>query len=344
MSQECLPTLEVWLPQKAMDELQLEVGQQPFTIGRKPSCSLVLLDPRVSGEHLSFSCSEGGIVIACDTSSNGSFLNGKRLEKQQLTQLSNGDVLSVVVPVKATPANLDSKKRDTLIATFVCRSLTHAHTEVSSPTSAVGSILTAQKADCQTRAADPLTPSSSMAGPAKSPMRSPGGGRPVAKSSGGGSGLVSSGGGSCNGSSGGAGGSGGGDSCGGAGAASCGSHERGGSALTSGHASGRPTGSRSGAQPDGHADVYATSRLRLADEATGLTVLSPSRLPSRPSPSLGRKRPRPKAAPRSREGSCEAAAATAGVVAPARTATSLSDVYRQLMVGRAEATSKPDKV
>jgi hypothetical protein len=53
----------------------------PFTIGRGPSCSLRLADPRVSWVHARISLQQGGPVLEDLGSVNGSFLNGQRLRR-----------------------------------------------------------------------------------------------------------------------------------------------------------------------------------------------------------------------------------------------------------------------
>jgi len=62
----------------------LVINHTPFTVGRKADRDLVVADPRVSREHAEF-VHEGGEVFLVDTASrHGSFVNGQRVQRQQL--------------------------------------------------------------------------------------------------------------------------------------------------------------------------------------------------------------------------------------------------------------------
>ena len=68
-------------------------GLCPLTVGRDRSCDLVLADSEVSRKHAAFE-TEGGIVFVRDLeSSNGTFLNGHRLEGAIETR--EGDAIDV---------------------------------------------------------------------------------------------------------------------------------------------------------------------------------------------------------------------------------------------------------
>lgn len=68
-------------------------GLCPLTIGRSSAAGLMVLDPEVSRIHARLE-SQGGIVYASDAgSSNGSFLNGRRLDGA--IELRPGDTLDV---------------------------------------------------------------------------------------------------------------------------------------------------------------------------------------------------------------------------------------------------------
>ncbi|GAC1348722.1 MAG: hypothetical protein NVSMB19_00230 [Vulcanimicrobiaceae bacterium] len=62
------------------------------TIGRDPTCELVLLDPRVSRRHCTIDASSGGLVFRDLGSANGTTLNGVRREAGALAL---GDVLGL---------------------------------------------------------------------------------------------------------------------------------------------------------------------------------------------------------------------------------------------------------
>ena len=92
MTKNPAPLLQVWRPTEE-STLPLSVAA-PITVGRRPSSTIVLTDPRVSAEHLTFSIDENGCCSVTDYSTNGSFLNGKPLVKNVRMMLSEGDVCS----------------------------------------------------------------------------------------------------------------------------------------------------------------------------------------------------------------------------------------------------------
>lgn len=68
-------------------------GLAPLVIGRSSESDLVLADPEVSRQHARFE-SDGGTVYVHDTgSSNGTFLNGKRIT--EAIELRAGDLIDV---------------------------------------------------------------------------------------------------------------------------------------------------------------------------------------------------------------------------------------------------------
>ncbi len=68
-------------------------GLCPLTIGRDAGCELVLADVEVSRRHARLE-TQGGIVFVRDLeSSNGTFLNGRRLESA--VELREGDEIDV---------------------------------------------------------------------------------------------------------------------------------------------------------------------------------------------------------------------------------------------------------
>ena len=89
--------LEVWhrTSGRAAD-LRLECGR-PVTLGRSSAMSIVLGDHRCSSRHLSIVLGEDDAVYITDTSTNGTFLNGAKLEKHRPTCLKDGDCISPVV-------------------------------------------------------------------------------------------------------------------------------------------------------------------------------------------------------------------------------------------------------
>ena len=61
------------------------------SVGRKPSLDIVYTDLRVSVDHLLLTYTAGG-VCARDLSTNGTFVNGERMECKVDTMLRDGDV------------------------------------------------------------------------------------------------------------------------------------------------------------------------------------------------------------------------------------------------------------
>lgn len=73
---------------------KIEVGpDHRFVIGRDDACNLVLNDPEVSRRHAYLIEAAGGIEVGDLGSSNGTRLNGRRIE--QPTQLKPGDTLEI---------------------------------------------------------------------------------------------------------------------------------------------------------------------------------------------------------------------------------------------------------
>ena len=75
--------LEVWQGNKRMPDVVLAPGA-PVSFGRRKSCTYCTSDVRVSGEHLLFAQREDGKDTVVDLSSNGTFVNGARMTKNQV--------------------------------------------------------------------------------------------------------------------------------------------------------------------------------------------------------------------------------------------------------------------
>lgn len=75
----------------------LEKGK--FVFGRKGDCSIRLKDQSISGHHCTIhvDSTHKGLILT-DTSTNGTFLNGKRLSKSVPVQVTDGDVISLTRP------------------------------------------------------------------------------------------------------------------------------------------------------------------------------------------------------------------------------------------------------
>ncbi|OII75370.1 uncharacterized protein cubi_01891 [Cryptosporidium ubiquitum] len=70
-----------------------------FVFGRKADCSIRLKDQSISGHHCTIHVdnTHKGLLIT-DTSTNGTFLNGKRLSKSVPIQVTDGDIISLTRP------------------------------------------------------------------------------------------------------------------------------------------------------------------------------------------------------------------------------------------------------
>ena len=90
-------SLERFVGAAAGDDAAFD-GRETYTVGRKPSCNLVLSDSRVSGLHATFSKQEAGRIAVVDSSSNGTYLNGRLLDKGERAVLGDGDVVALLKP------------------------------------------------------------------------------------------------------------------------------------------------------------------------------------------------------------------------------------------------------
>jgi hypothetical protein len=75
---------------KREDNTPVRVEAERFLIGRGPQCDMVISSPRVSREHAVITKENGSYVLKDLGSSNGTWLNGERLTRRELT---NGDVI-----------------------------------------------------------------------------------------------------------------------------------------------------------------------------------------------------------------------------------------------------------
>ncbi len=64
-----------------------------LTIGRGKTCELRILDPQVSSEHCRIAARQGGYSIEDSGSTNGTFVNGRRIEGAQ--SLHYGDRITI---------------------------------------------------------------------------------------------------------------------------------------------------------------------------------------------------------------------------------------------------------
>src|SRR3954462_4486589 len=52
----------------------------PLIVGRAPTCDLAVFDPTISRRHAELVCDEGGVSLRDLGSSNGTFVNGTRVQ------------------------------------------------------------------------------------------------------------------------------------------------------------------------------------------------------------------------------------------------------------------------
>lgn len=75
------------------DERRIDLREGEVTLGRSRGCGVVLRDPSVSRGHALLSMRQGRVTLQDLRSSNGTYVNGKRLEKE--TTLEAGDRLVI---------------------------------------------------------------------------------------------------------------------------------------------------------------------------------------------------------------------------------------------------------
>ena len=111
--------LQVWRadvepPFRQTDTIELQEGES-YQVGRMAASALLLSDSRVSGRHFVFEAVADGMSV-CDHSTNGTYLNGKRLEKGAPIVLADGDVVVPLVPLRVLPTEGCKPRADLVIA------------------------------------------------------------------------------------------------------------------------------------------------------------------------------------------------------------------------------------
>src|SRR5215218_2393979 len=66
-------------------------GDLPLVVGRAPTSDIPVIDPTISRRHAAIECEEDRVVVRDLGSSNGTFLNGTRIET---AALNLGDIVS----------------------------------------------------------------------------------------------------------------------------------------------------------------------------------------------------------------------------------------------------------
>lgn len=68
-------------------------GVCPVVVGRSSECDLLVLDPEVSRKHARFDAQNGVVYVSDVGSSNGTFLNERRLD--EAIEVRPGDIIDV---------------------------------------------------------------------------------------------------------------------------------------------------------------------------------------------------------------------------------------------------------
>lgn len=84
-----------WLestPREGHEPIRAELAQLPFTIGRNESCDLTIESNRISREHVRIELTDGNFAVRDLGSTNGTFVNGVKIQE---SPLNDGDLLTV---------------------------------------------------------------------------------------------------------------------------------------------------------------------------------------------------------------------------------------------------------
>ena len=97
------PFLTPWVSHGTPAPVVCLSGRTTFTVGRVAPADYVINHPAVSSIHLAFSLAADGSTSVTDRSSNGTILNGTRMEKNACARLKDGDVVSCVAIIRKDP-------------------------------------------------------------------------------------------------------------------------------------------------------------------------------------------------------------------------------------------------
>jgi pSer/pThr/pTyr-binding forkhead associated (FHA) protein len=70
----------------------IDIAKSPAVIGREPECDVVIASPKVSRKHCRIEITGNAVSLSDLGSANGTFVNGKKVQK---VQLHGGDKLVV---------------------------------------------------------------------------------------------------------------------------------------------------------------------------------------------------------------------------------------------------------
>ncbi len=95
MKSETPSTLSIWLLVGRFGDgggpRRIPISTTPFRVGRQPNLALTLPSPTVSSEHAEFVEHRGQLVVHDLGSTNGTYVNGKRIREQ--TVVDSGDIV-----------------------------------------------------------------------------------------------------------------------------------------------------------------------------------------------------------------------------------------------------------
>lgn len=80
---------------KTKTEEVLKLEGHTWCVGRHPSCEIVVSDSSISRKHFDISRTENGFFVTDHGSSNGTMVNGERIEPSSPHKILSGDVLTV---------------------------------------------------------------------------------------------------------------------------------------------------------------------------------------------------------------------------------------------------------
>jgi hypothetical protein len=74
------------------DGRRVDIGDQPIVIGRLAECTIPINDPSASRRHAQISVENGAVYLTDLNSTNGTKVNGRRVERQRL---GHGDLITI---------------------------------------------------------------------------------------------------------------------------------------------------------------------------------------------------------------------------------------------------------
>jgi pSer/pThr/pTyr-binding forkhead associated (FHA) protein len=77
------------------DSMRFEIAEGTNTIGRRDGSDIVISDPYISGSHAELVAENGVFTITDVGSTNGTFVNGVRLEPNQPKDILDSDEVTI---------------------------------------------------------------------------------------------------------------------------------------------------------------------------------------------------------------------------------------------------------